>query len=209
LGRREGRFATIYAENYWGKAAGEPYFSGFGSLSDNLAPYADFASQYIRMNRIRSVVDMGCGDFRASRSIDLNGASYLGVDIVSDLVRYNQQRFGSAHIRFMRLDATRDALPPGELCLLKAVLQHWSNADILALLPKLSIYEHVLVLNGYVAALATPGCNQEHKTGASVRFGGLYLEAAPFHCDVEPLLMYRSVDEKEEYRLVRYHARAR
>lgn len=209
LGGREEPFASAYANGVWGGIAGEPYFSGAGSLPENVGPYLRAVSEYIRANAIRSVVDLGCGDFRASGALDLGGASYLGVDIVSRLIEHNARRFGSDRVRFARLDFGRDPLPAADLCLIKQVLQHWSNADILALLPRLDVYEHVLILDGWLAASATPGRNLDIPTGRRSRPGGLYLEAPPFDWPVDVLRSYRSVEGLEEYRLVRYRPAGR
>jgi SAM-dependent methyltransferase len=203
LGRREEAFATPYAHGYWGRIQNQPYFSGTGSLPENVGPYLRLVSEYIRANAIRSVVDLGCGDFRASGALDLNGASYLGVDIVSRMIDYNARHFASDQVRFVRLDFGRDGLPAADLCLIKQVLQHWSNADILTLLPRLDVYRHVLILDGWLAASATPGRNLDIPTGGRSRHGGLYLEAPPFNWPIDVLHSYRSADGVEEYRLVR------
>lgn len=203
LGRREETFATPYACGYWGRIQNQPYFSGTGSLPENVGPYLRLVSEYIRANAIRSVVDLGCGDFRASGALDLNGASYLGVDIVSRMIDYNTRHFASDQVRFVRLDFGRDGLPAADLCLIKQVLQHWSNADILTLLPRLDVYRHVLILDGWLAAGATPGRNLDIPTGGRSRDGGLYLEAPPFNWPIDVLHSYRSADGVEEYRLVR------
>ena len=97
----------------------------------------------------------------------------------------------------------RYRLPGADLCLIKQVLQHWSNADILALLPRLDVYEHILVLDGWLTASATPSRNVDIPTGADYRRGGLYLEAPPFNWPIDVLHAYRSADGVEEYRLVR------
>jgi SAM-dependent methyltransferase len=203
LGRREEAFATPYATGHWGRMGSQPYFSGPGSLPENIGPYLRVVSQYIRANAIRSVVDVGCGDFRASGALDLHGARYLGVDIVSHLIDHNTRHFGSSRVRFARLDVGRDPLPAADLCLIKQVLQHWSNADILALLPRLDVYEHVLILDGWLTASATPGRNLDIPTGPHFRLCGLYLEAPPFNWPIDVLHAYRSANGLEEFRLVR------
>jgi SAM-dependent methyltransferase len=204
LGRREEPFASTYAYGHWSRIQSEPYFSGTGSLPENVGPYVRLVSEYIRANAIRSVVDLGCGDFRASRALDLNGANYLGVDIVSRLIDYNTRHFSSDQVRFARLDFGRDRLPAADLCVIKQVLQHWSNADILTLLPRLDVYSHVLILDGWIAATATPGRNLDIPTGGGSRHGGLYLEAPPFDWPIDVLHSYRSANGVEEYRLVRH-----
>lgn len=119
------------------------------------------------------------------------------------MIDHNTRHFGSDRVRFARLDLGRDRLPAADLCLIKQVLQHWSNADILALLPRLDAYDHVLILDGWLAASATPGRNRDIPTGGRSRPGGLYLEAPPFNWPIDVLHSYRSADGVEEYRLVR------
>jgi SAM-dependent methyltransferase len=206
LGRREEPFATAYIHGDWGRVGGQPYFSGTGSLPENVGPYLRFVNNYIRANAIESVVDLGCGDFRASAALDLHGVRYLGVDIVSTLIDHNARHFESEQVRFARLDVGQDPLPEADLCLIKQVLQHWSSADVLALLPRLEVYDHVLILDGWLATSATPGRNLDTPTGGRSRPGGLYLEAPPFDWPIDVLLSYRSADGVEEYRLVRHRA---
>ena len=47
LGRREEPFASTYACAHWGKVPGEPYFSGAGSLPENVGPYLRLVNEYI------------------------------------------------------------------------------------------------------------------------------------------------------------------
>ena len=204
LGRREEPFATAYINGDWGGIGSQPYFSGTGSLPENMGPYLQVVNDYIRANAIESVVDLGCGDFRASAALDLDGVRYLGVDIVSTLIEHNSRHFGREQVSFARLDIGRDPLPEADLCLIKQVLQHWSSADILALLPRLDVYDHVLILDGWLSASATPGLNLDIPTGGRARHGGLYLEAPPFDWPIDVLHSYRS--GVEEYRLVRHRA---
>ena len=208
LGRRESRFASFYADGVWGRQAGERYCSGPGSTTENAAPLVAFLGEYIRTHGIRSMVDLGCGDFQVGRRIDLNGARYIGVDIVSSLIDYNNSRFGSENVGFMRCDLAIDALPAADLCLVKQVLQHLSDAEILAVLPKLEVYPHVILVDGCIVGRETPGVNVGIPTG-EFRSSGLYLEAPPFQCAVELLFTYQSVDASENFRVVRYRGRNR
>ncbi|HVM97415.1 MAG TPA: hypothetical protein VMT89_13555, partial [Candidatus Acidoferrales bacterium] len=120
----------------------------------------------------------------------------------------NNSRFGSENIRFARCDLAVDALPAADFCLVKQVLQHLSDAEILAVLPKLDVYEHVIIVDGCLIGHETPGINTDIPTGG-FRSGGLYLEAPPFHCSVELLLTYQSLDGSEKFRVVGYRGRNR
>jgi SAM-dependent methyltransferase len=211
LSRRESKYRNVYTHHLWGSVDGEPFFSGPGSLPEHLGPYLEYVGELIRAAEIRSVVDLGCGDFRASRALDLGDATYLGVDIVSPLIRFNQANYASERIRFERLDILTEDLPEADLCIVKHVMQHWSNSDILSFLPKLDRYRHVLILNGrFDVDQDPPACNADIETGAGFRLSGLHLDRPPFQCDVETVLSYPLHEKSvEEIQLVRLHARAR
>jgi hypothetical protein len=76
-------FAAIYRERHWDTVYSQPYDSGSGSAEQFAGPYCDLISRFISERRIRTVVDLGCGDFRVGREV---AALYIGVDIVPDLV---------------------------------------------------------------------------------------------------------------------------
>lgn len=138
-----GIFDRIYRENLWGEG------SGTGSSEEATRAYRDFLHNFLRSNEVRSVVDLGCGDWRFSRLIDWSGIDYLGVD-VSKVALQAALRFEGPGVRFRALDAVTEALPPADLLIAKDVLQHWSNADILALLPKLKGFRYALITNGFL-----------------------------------------------------------
>src|SRR5262245_52404872 len=56
-------FSEIYAQNLWGGEAGE-FYSGTGSEAFYAPPYAEMVKKLIAENDIKTVVDLGCGDFR-------------------------------------------------------------------------------------------------------------------------------------------------
>ena len=211
LSRREFTYRNVYTRHLWGSVDDEPFFSGPGSLPEHLTPYLEYVGEFIRAAEIRSVIDLGCGDFRASRALDLGDATYLGVDIVGPLIRFNQANYASERIRFERRDLLTDDLPEADLCIVKHVMQHWSNSDILSFLPKVDRYRHVLILNGrFDIDQDPPACNADIKTGAGFRRSGLHLDRPPFQCDVETVLSFPLHQQSvEEIQLVRLHARAR
>ena len=81
--------------------------------------------------------------------MDWTGIDYLGVD-VSKVALENTRGFARPGVAFRQLNAVTEPLPPADLLVAKDVLQHWSNADILALLPKLSSFRYALITNGFL-----------------------------------------------------------
>jgi len=140
-----GVFETIYNRNVWGKG------SGAGSRPDVARPYMQFLQAFLINNQIRSVVDIGCGDWQFSQFINWGNASYLGIDVVSSVIAANQQRFAKPNISFVCANPLDDTfIPPiGDLLLLKDVLQHLSNANVQKLLALTSRFKFSLITNAY------------------------------------------------------------
>ena len=63
-------FETIYKYNMW------LFGSGSGSLAINNRPYISFLKDFISNNKIKSVVDIGCGDWQISENINWNNIKY-------------------------------------------------------------------------------------------------------------------------------------
>jgi hypothetical protein len=73
-------FTKVYSEGMWGGDPGT-FFSGPGSNEEAAKPYADFVLRFMTERNLKSVVDLGCGDFRVGRLIAASGVSYIGVDV--------------------------------------------------------------------------------------------------------------------------------
>ena len=89
-------FRTIYQSHSWGGKSK----SGPGSDPNSTRRYRRALARFMRKNRVRSVVDLGCGDWASSRLIDWSGIDYLGLDAVPEVVERNQRAFGRTGIRF-------------------------------------------------------------------------------------------------------------
>jgi 2-polyprenyl-3-methyl-5-hydroxy-6-metoxy-1,4-benzoquinol methylase len=119
-------FNRIYAEGTWGKDVAGKGTSGTGSTLEITREYRAYVEDFIRTHNVKSVVDAGSGDWTFSSAIDWNGASYLGVDIASDVIATVRTKYEKGNIRFQVGDITDD-LPAADLLISKDVLQHLSN----------------------------------------------------------------------------------
>ena len=151
-------FNMIYERNIWGNG------SGSGSTPANTEGYRTFLLNFIRTNKIKSVVDLGCGDWQFSKLIDWSGINYIGID-VSDVVLKNTKLFGSDKISFLEMDALTGELPGADLLIMKDVIQHWCNGDILFLISRLPRYKRALITNGFHPAGLS-------RTNADIATGG-------------------------------------
>ena len=119
-------FNRIYAEGTWGKDVAGKGTSGTGSTLEITREYRAYVEDFMKKHSVKSVVDAGCGDWTFSSAMDWGDASYLGVDIASDVIAAVRKKHEKGKIRFQVGDIT-DELPAADLLISKDVLQHLSN----------------------------------------------------------------------------------
>ena len=137
-------FTHIYDQNIWNG-------SGHGSRPEVTQTYRSYLQSFLTAQCITSVADLGCGDWSFSKLINWENVQYHGYDVVDQVIRKNTKRYKKSSISFSQLDiSTCAVLPTADLAILKDVLQHWSNQDIINFLPKLNSYKHVLITNSIV-----------------------------------------------------------
>jgi len=137
-------FTKIYNEHHWGGSSR----SGPGSDPKLLHSYLELLTTVIKERSVLSVVDAGCGDWALAKTLDWSGVDYTGIDIVPDLVNRLNNTFGKRNIRFVGADLITSDLPIADLCVIKDVLQHLSNASVNTFLTRLeSHFKYALITN--------------------------------------------------------------
>jgi SAM-dependent methyltransferase len=119
-------FNRIYAKRDWGKDVTGKGISGPGSTLEITVEYRAYVEGFMKKHAVKSVVDAGCGDWSFSSAMDWGDASYLGVDIASDVIEAVRKKHEKGKIKFEVGDITED-LPAADLLISKDVLQHLSN----------------------------------------------------------------------------------
>jgi SAM-dependent methyltransferase len=135
------RFEQIYATNEWGSGSGE------GSLPMHTLGYVEFLQRFLAEKRISSVVDMGCGDWQFSRSIQWGSIRYRGYDVVRSVIEENIKRYSAPNVSFHLYSGNAEELPPADLLISKDVLQHLSDNSIGKVLPFLDRFKYSLLTN--------------------------------------------------------------
>lgn len=182
-------FARAYKDGRWHNG------SGSGSSEANTAAYRDFLQAYMRDAGVRSVLDIGCGDWQFSRLIDWRGIAYIGVDVVPELIIANSLKYSTATVSFGVADALGLAqLPPADLVLVKDLLQHWPDA---------AVHELGRRLAGRRALLTYDLDTGPHTDIAPGGHRGLDLTAAPFGWPAVERLHYESVSHEGKVRRVK------
>ena len=166
-------FTKVYENNIWGDNNDPNYEGSSGTGSDinyNSKTYVPFLKHFIKKHKIKNIVDLGSGDFRTGMLIyDKMHVNYTGYDAYKKLVDYNNTKYeGYGMYTFIHSDfrekGEREKIIPAELCILKDVLQHWPNADIIDFLDYLidsKKYKYILLCNCYKG---NPENNTTHRT---------------------------------------------
>jgi hypothetical protein len=149
-------FTNIYENKIWGNNLNLEYNGSSGGGSDihyNKDNYVPFLKKFIIDNNIKTIVDLGCGDFRCGKMIydDLD-ILYNGYDAYKKVVDYNSTQYTTPKYSFTHLDFcnNKESIINGELCILKDVIQHWSNYNIYRFLDYLiesKKFRYILICN--------------------------------------------------------------
>jgi SAM-dependent methyltransferase len=178
-------FDDIYRRGEWGKGNGEGPYSGPGSRGSAIDEYVKVVSDFVGEHGIASIVDIGCGDFYVGgRLLDRlrPDISYVGLDVSRVIIAHNRREHGRANVRFEWVDATAGPLPDGDLCLVRQVMQHLSNAEIQAMLRQLAKFRYVIVTEHHPAGLLRANADKAHGGDTRVIDGSaVVLDQPPFN----------------------------
>jgi hypothetical protein len=195
LGRREQRlgqlpvqqaFDEVYRKKIWqrGAAASGPGSEGY--LADR---YVELIREYAARHNLRTAVDGGCGDFEVGSRIAPIFESYVALDVSPRIIGINRRRYdvlAKRNVTFAVADMMSGPLPPADLILIRQVLQHLSNAQIVKILANVesSNWRRVLVTEEvpHQKDASVPNLDlSSHGAGTRVAFGsGVYIDQEPF-----------------------------
>lgn len=193
-------FSEIYASGAWGKT-GEKPISGRGSHDLNvISPYVETIKELSESEGFKGLafVDLGCGDFNVGSQLAPLASSYHGIDIVDSVIQRNIADHGCDHVRFSCLNIIDDPLPTGNVCFIRQVLQHLSNAQIIKILNKLSSYEWVFLTEHHPLDAHLRKKNADKRAGADIRIhgdSGLFFDHEPFNLPSNCLTKVLEVDD--------------
>ena len=191
-------FDKIYAEARWGRSPnGARFYSGMGSRPQFTAAYERLVIDLIAHNpQIRTIVDLGCGDFqvadrilkaldRRSRPVD-----YVGCDIAKNVVAHNQTAKARQGVRFVQANIMDDGLPAGDVALVRQVLQHLTNDDITKALANIrKTYPVAIITESLPTKRIAPNADIARGISTRVPLGsGVYLDEPPFSLRIRKTL---------------------
>lgn len=169
----EEEFTDIYRQNRWGCPE---TVSGPGSALDACSSILERLPGWIGTLGIRSVVDLGCGDFHWASKVDMGITDYDGYDIVEPLIEKNRALHGKPNIRFHHRNIMDMMIPQADLVVVKDVLIHLPNCLGVELLEKIKTSGSL-----WLAATTSPGWEAKTRLGMFVGgFSPTDLEQAPY-----------------------------
>jgi glycosyltransferase involved in cell wall biosynthesis len=118
-------FDGIYKTNYW---RGESR-SGEGSDLIQTEKIREVIPLLLKSLGAKSMLDIPCGDYYWMQHVDLP-VSYIGGDIVQQVVKINNEKYSDIHHKFIHLDVCIDELPKVDLIFARDLLVHLSYDDI-------------------------------------------------------------------------------
>lgn len=136
-------FSKIYQVNAWGHG------SGLGSTVEYTKEYRIFLQNFLNTIGVKTVLDIGCGDWQSTKLIDWSKHQYIGVDCVESVINNNQKLYSKDNIQFKVHDIIGNGWDtPVDLIIIKDVLQHWPTTTINKVLPQLrNKAKYLLVIN--------------------------------------------------------------
>lgn len=174
LGVRRRTFEQVYRSATWTKRQRETR-SGLGSTLEATEGLRAALPAALAELRVRTLLDVPCGDWNWMSKVDLPVARYIGGDVVPALIARDRERFGDDHHEFRVIDICVDPLPSADMLLCRDALIHFSYVDIWRALSNIARADIMFVAMTTFDATTT---NEDIPTGAAWR--ALNLRAAPF-----------------------------
>ncbi len=177
----------VYDKKLWGGIKTH-FYSGEGSHHPELVvPYVNALQSFLTtFDTPVTVCDLGCGDFNVGKQLAPLSQKYIAIDIVPKLIAHNVNIFASPTIEFTCLDIAVDPLPKADCAIIRQVLQHISNAEILSICKKLDQFKYVIVTEHLPEGDFIP--NVDIISGQGIRLkkqSGVNLLAAPFNLTIK------------------------
>ncbi len=177
----------IYEKNLWGSNQ-LSFYSGIGSHHPDIVnPYIEVLTYFLKSFKNPIVVcDLGCGDFNIGKQLVKYTKKYVAVDIVTNLIKHNKEKYKVENLEFQCLDIAEDSLPPGDCAILRQVLQHLSNEEVQRIASKLNNFKYVILTEHIPKGDFIP--NKDIISGQGIRLkkqSGLNLLVTPFNLKVK------------------------
>lgn len=135
--------------------------SGPGSHISNTKETIEFINGIIADLDIKSILDLGCGDWNWFKSVDIRGSSYLGWDACEDMVGDNNRIYGTSKVSFDTKDIVEENYPNVDLIICRDVLFHMTTEISTRVLDKIKLAAKYFICTSFNDVNE----NKPHKNG--------------------------------------------
>ena len=140
----ESKFSNIYSKNIWGSSGSGSNFSYANKF------FLKELRTIIDNNNIKSIADLGCGDWEIMKHFEFNSETYDGIDCVDFLIDSHNEKYSNDNISFIHQDISLEVPSGYDLVIIKDVIQHHDDKDAITILHELiSKNKFVYCINGY------------------------------------------------------------
>ena len=127
------KFTLIYKSSYWQNISSDSNSkSGVGSDKHHVKNIIRELSYFLKKNKIKSLLDIPCGDCSWIFNVNLDKTKYFGADIVKELVINNKRKFKKKV--FLEKDLSKDKLKFYDLIIVRDCFVHLNNVKIFSCL---------------------------------------------------------------------------
>ena len=176
-------FTHVYETSRWGNNLNSEYkgSSGTGSaVKFNEMEYIPFLQTFIKKNNIKSIGDLGCGDWRCGKLIyDSLNINYTGYDVYSKLITRNQHNFPQYKFKHLDFFNFPKYISFADTLIIKDVLQHWTNDEIIKFLS-------YIILNQKCKWIILCNSNNQTSLNRRIKTGAWH----PLSSTMEPLKFF-------------------
>jgi len=167
-------FTQYYMENSWN---GKESLSGPGSDYEQTKYLIPELQILLNSYKIKSMLDVPCGDFNWMKKVNLNGINYIGGDIVDPMIKRNRKKYADRNISFELINIINDKLPEVDLIMVRDCFVHLPNKDIFTALRNIKDSGSKYLLTTHFTWRANTN-NNDIKVGAWRRIN---LQQEPFN----------------------------
>lgn len=165
-------FNSIYKAALWKNG------SGSGSDPTLLSDYISFLQKFFIEHDIKSITDIGCGDWQYMSKLDLSKIKYTGYDVSKYIIEKVKKVYETNNIKFEYYDGDFNKIESADLAICKDVLQHLPLNYIQNFKNNLYKFKYALIVNDF----AEISLNTDIKIGEC---RPLDLRKEPFFLDLE------------------------
>jgi len=131
------------------RAHNQESLSGPGSWEVNTKESIELINQVISEYNVKSILDLGCGDWNWFKNVNLENVWYEGWDADTQMIEGNRHKYGSNKINFFVSDIVLKKYPKVDLIICRDVLFHIDVDLTLKVLNKIKASATLLISTSF------------------------------------------------------------